>query len=117
MSEQSLPVLCPENNTGRLTASFPGSLNDHNINKSLSGSIVFKYKQLHYLKGFILKNKSKLETISPASPGANHRSLPATQASCYNTYTLSQKNNLLYACFFNNKTLYDFSSRPAQTSP
>lgn len=67
MSEQSLPVLCPENNTGRLTASFPGSLNDHNINKSLSGSIVFKYKQLHYLKGFILKTKSKLVTISPAS--------------------------------------------------
>lgn len=67
MSEQSLPVLCPENNTGRLTASFPGSLNDHDINKSLSGSIVLKYKQLHYLKGFILKNKSKLETISPAS--------------------------------------------------
>lgn len=56
MSEQSLPVLCPE--TGRLTASFPGSLNDHPINKSLSGCIVFKCKQLHYLKGFMLKKKS-----------------------------------------------------------
>lgn len=68
MSKQSLPVLCPENNTGRLSASFPGSLNDHETNKSLSASIAFKYKQLHYLKGFILKNKSKLETIIPASP-------------------------------------------------
>lgn len=51
MFEQSRPVLCPENNRGRLTTSFPGFLHDHHINKSLSSSIVFKYKQLHYLKG------------------------------------------------------------------
>lgn len=105
MSEQSLPVMCPENNTGKLTASFPGSLNDDEINKSLSGSIVFKYKQLHYLKGFILKNKSKLETISPASLTLQYElqaqpQEPACASSLMLLYFYSESKEYSSLCLF-----------------
>lgn len=84
MFEQSRPILCPENNRGRFTASFPGFLHDHHINKSLSSSIVFKYKQLHYLKGW-KTNQSWEKSVQPASHSntssrPNRRSQPAPHA-------------------------------------